>query len=126
MGKHDARLTGPMLWKTAEAFAIATVFCVMMGMSIHHLLAYPGRASSSKVLPTVKLAQLASTTPLLLSSAWHELTRHESLGSRKMTSTKREPTSTTETWSFITGPARQPSKRQPSWPDRKRNNHAGC
>jgi hypothetical protein len=55
--------TGPMLWKTAEAFAIAAVFCLMMGMSIHHLLAYPGRASSSKILQTEEAAQLASAMP---------------------------------------------------------------
>lgn len=62
-------LTGPMLWKSAEALAIATVFCVMMAMSIHHLLAYPGRASSSTVLPTREAGQLAGTTPQLLLSS---------------------------------------------------------
>jgi len=52
-----------MLWNTAEAFAIAAVFCLMMGMSIHHLLAYPGRVASSKVLQPGEATQLASAIP---------------------------------------------------------------
>ena len=38
-------LSRPMLWRTVEAFAIAIVFCMMMGLSIHRLSAVPGHTS---------------------------------------------------------------------------------
>ena len=53
-----------MFWKGAEALAIAIVFCLMMGMSIHHLLAYPGRTSSSG---TVQRSDMPTPQDLLSS-----------------------------------------------------------
>jgi hypothetical protein len=34
-----------MSWKTVDALAIAIVFCVMMGLSVHRLSAHPGAVS---------------------------------------------------------------------------------
>jgi hypothetical protein len=46
-------LRRPMSWRTVEALAIAIVFCMMMGVSIHRLSALPGRTS----LPSGMLEQ---------------------------------------------------------------------
>jgi hypothetical protein len=59
-----SKLSGVMFWKGAEALAIAIVFCLMMGMSIHHLLAYPGRTSSSG---TVQRSDMPTPQDLLSS-----------------------------------------------------------
>ena len=63
-GEADAvsRPSGPMLWKMVEALAIASVFCLMMGISIHHLLADP-RGSSPEGMPQTRDAgRLTSST----------------------------------------------------------------
>jgi hypothetical protein len=67
-GEVDAvsRLSGPMLWKTVEALAIASVFCLMMGISIHHLLADPRGSSPAEMLQTSDAGRLTSTTPQVL------------------------------------------------------------
>lgn len=62
-------LTVPMLWKSAEAFAIAAVFCLMMGMSIHHLLASPGSATPSATTRAREADHAASSTPQVLLSS---------------------------------------------------------
>jgi hypothetical protein len=62
-------LTVPMLWKSAEAFAIAAVFCLMMGMSIHHLLASPGRTTPSATTQAREADHPASSTPQVLLSS---------------------------------------------------------
>ena len=63
-GEADAvsRLSGPMLWKTVEALAIASVFCLMMGISIHHLLADPRGSSPAGMLQTRDAGRLTSST----------------------------------------------------------------
>ena len=70
-GEADAvsRLSGPMLWKTVEALAIASVFCLMMGISIHHLLADPRVPSPAGMLQTRDAGLTSSTSQGLLSSA---------------------------------------------------------
>jgi hypothetical protein len=71
-GEADAvsRFSGPMLWKTVEALAIASVFCLMMGISIHHLLADPRGSSPAEMLQTRDAGRLTSSTPqVLLKSA---------------------------------------------------------
>jgi hypothetical protein len=60
----------PMSWRTVEALAIAIVFCMMMGVSIHRLSALPGdrslpsgmleqRNASQSVRPTAKVLALS-------------------------------------------------------------------
>jgi len=63
-GEADAvsRLSGPMLWKTVEALAIASVFCLMMGISIHQLLADPGGSSHAGMPQTRDAGHLTSST----------------------------------------------------------------
>lgn len=46
-GKVTLLLVEAMSWRTVEALAIAVVFCMMMGLSIHRLSALPGSASLS-------------------------------------------------------------------------------
>jgi hypothetical protein len=62
-GEADAvsRLSGPMLWKMVEALAIASVFCLMMGISIHHLLADPRGSSPAGMLQTRDAGRLTSS-----------------------------------------------------------------
>jgi hypothetical protein len=65
-----SNLSGAMFWKGVEALTIAIVFCLMMGMSIHHLLAYPGRALSSGTPRTRDADHVTTPTSQdLLSSA---------------------------------------------------------
>lgn len=67
-------LRRPMSWRTIEPLAIAIVFCMMMGLSIHRLSAVPGRTSrASKMLKKqndfqpARLAEkvLASSQPVM-------------------------------------------------------------
>lgn len=63
------RPTRLMLWKQVEAFGIAIVFCLMMGMSIHRLLASSGRASQVPgLLETPEAAPLPSPPSKVLTS----------------------------------------------------------
>ncbi len=52
-------LKGPIYWRMVEALAIATVFCMMVGVSIHRLSAFPGRAS----LPSEQRSASQPATP---------------------------------------------------------------
>ena len=63
-------LSGPMLWKTVEALTIASVFCLMMGLSIHHLLADPPSSSAASGMLQTRDADrlMGSTAQVLLSS----------------------------------------------------------
>jgi len=64
------KLNGLMLWKRVEAFAIAVVFCTMMGTSIHHLLAFPGRTSlPSEILKPQDASRLVKSAPQVLASS---------------------------------------------------------
>jgi hypothetical protein len=65
-------LSGPMSWRTVEALAIAIVFCMMMGLSIHRLSAVPRRTSlasemldeqNARATPTEKV--IASPQPIV-------------------------------------------------------------
>jgi hypothetical protein len=68
-GEAVSRLSRPMLWKTVEALAIASVFCLMMGISIHHLLADPRGSSPAGMLQMRDVSRLTtSTSQVLLSS----------------------------------------------------------
>ena len=61
-----SNLSGAMFWKGVEALTIAIVFCLMMGMSIHHLLAYRGRASSSGTPQTRDADRVTTPTSQVL------------------------------------------------------------
>jgi hypothetical protein len=64
-----SNLSGAMFWNGVEALTIAIVICLMMGMSIHHLLAYRGRASSSGTPQTRDADRVTTpTSQVLLSS----------------------------------------------------------
>jgi hypothetical protein len=62
-------LSGPMLWKAVEALTIAFVICLMMGLSIHHLLADPRGSSASGMLQTRDADRLTGSTPQALLSS---------------------------------------------------------
>lgn len=62
------RPTRLMFWKQVEAFGIAIVFCLMMGMSIHRLLASSGRASQVPGLLETREAPLPSPASKVLTS----------------------------------------------------------
>jgi hypothetical protein len=62
-------LSGAMFWKGVEALAIGIVFCLMMGMLIHHLLADPGRPSPSAILQTRDAGRLTTSSPQASSSS---------------------------------------------------------
>ena len=65
-----SKLSGLMLWKRVEALAIALVFCLMMGISIHRLLAFPGHTSSpSATLEPRDTSPLTRSTPTVLTSS---------------------------------------------------------
>jgi hypothetical protein len=73
------KLTGLMFWKRVEAFAIAVVFCMMMGMSIHHLLAFPGGTSPpSGILEPRDASRLARSTPQVSASSQQPAATRES------------------------------------------------
>jgi hypothetical protein len=62
------RLTGLRFWKQVEAVGITLVFCLMMGMSIHRLLASSARTSQDPAsletreaaLPSISVPKVAS------------------------------------------------------------------
>ena len=67
---HLRRPIGPMFWKQVEAFGIAVVFCLMMGMSIHRLLASSGGASQvTGLLETREAAPLSNPAPKVFTSS---------------------------------------------------------
>ncbi len=73
-GKASAvlQLARPMVWKKVEALAIALVFCLMMGISIHRLVAFPGRTPSPSGIPEPRdTSSPARFTPTVLTSAQH-------------------------------------------------------
>ena len=72
-----------MSWRTVDALAVAIVFCVMMGLSIHRLSALPGDLSlSSRVLEQPDVSQPARLTPRISASDRHALVRQDSRQSR--------------------------------------------
>jgi hypothetical protein len=76
-------LVGLMFWKKVEALAIAVVFCLMMGVSIHRLLVFPGRTSlPSGILDPRDASTLARSTPTVLTSAQQPAATHTSGQSR--------------------------------------------
>ena len=58
-----------MFWRTVETLAIGTIFCMMMGLSIHRLSAFPGRTALSSEMPVQRNASPAarSTAKVLAS-----------------------------------------------------------
>jgi hypothetical protein len=77
------KLVGRMFWKKVEALAIAVVFCLMMGISIHRLVVFPGRTSSpSGILEPRDASTLARSTPTVLTSAQQPAATHTSGQSR--------------------------------------------
>jgi hypothetical protein len=58
-----------MVWKRIDAFAIGIVLCTMMGMSIHHLLAFPGRTAPSTIGEPRDVSPLTTSTPEVLASS---------------------------------------------------------
>jgi hypothetical protein len=75
------RRAGPIFWKQVEAFGIAGVFCLMMGMSIHRALASSGRASQlPRMLETRDAGPLPSSTPKVLTSSQQNAAAQESIG----------------------------------------------
>ena len=70
-----------IFWKQVEAFGIAGVFCLMMGTSIHRLLASSGRTSQvAGILETRDAGALASSTPKVLTSSQQNAAAQESIG----------------------------------------------
>ena len=66
-----SNLFGAMFWKGVEALAIGIVFCLMVGMSLHHLLAYPGRTLPSAILQTSDAGGRTTSSPQASpSSVW--------------------------------------------------------
>jgi hypothetical protein len=58
-----------MSWRTVEVLAIAIVFCMMMGVSIHRLSALPGRTSlPSRMLEQRNASQSGRPTAKVLAS----------------------------------------------------------
>ena len=57
--RTEMLLRGPMYWRTAEALAIATVFSMMLGASIHRFSSLSDRAS----LPSGMLEQPSASQP---------------------------------------------------------------
>jgi hypothetical protein len=75
------RSSGLMFWKQVEALGIAVVFCLMMGMSIHRLLASSGRASQvSRMLETGDAGPLPSSAPKVSMSSEQNAVAQESTG----------------------------------------------
>ena len=70
-------LRRPMSWRTLEALAIATVFFMIMGLSIHGLSAVPDRTSmTSGTLDGQNDLQLARPTEKVLASSQSVVTRN--------------------------------------------------
>ena len=75
------RSGGLMFWKQVEALAIAVVFCLMMGMSIHRLLASSGRASQvSRILETGDAGPPPTSAPKVSTSSQQNAAAQESIG----------------------------------------------
>lgn len=90
------RPAGLIFWKQVEVFGIAGVFCLMMGMSIHRLLASSGRASQVPgILETHDAGPLPSSAPKVLTSSQQNAAARESIGDdpvihyRALTAAKR-------------------------------------
>ena len=72
-----------MSWRTVDALAVAIVFCMMMGLSIHSLSALPGNVSLSLgVLEQRNISQPARVTPRLSASDRQSLVTQHSRQSR--------------------------------------------
>jgi hypothetical protein len=91
------RSAGLIFWKQIEVFGITAVFCLMMGTSIHHLLASSGRASQVPgMLETRDAGPLPSTAPQVLTSSQQNAAARESIGDdpvihyRDLTAPKRK------------------------------------
>ena len=66
-----------MSWRTVEALAIAIVFFMIMGLSIHDLSAVPGRTSVASATPAGQNdLQLARPTEKVLASSQPVVTRN--------------------------------------------------
>jgi hypothetical protein len=64
------KLAGHAVWKRIDALAIGVVLCMMMGMSIHHLLAFPGRAAPASTIPEPReVSPLTTPTPEVSASS---------------------------------------------------------
>ena len=62
-------LRRPVFWRTVETLAIAMIFCMMMGLSMHRLSALPSRTSLSSETPEQRDAsQAARSTAKVLAS----------------------------------------------------------
>jgi hypothetical protein len=76
-----ARHAGLIFWKQVEAFGIAGVFCLMMGMSIHGLRASSARTSQAAgILETRDPGRLPSSAPKALTSFQQNAAAQESIG----------------------------------------------
>ena len=72
-----------MSWRTVDALAVAIVFCMMMGLSIHSLSALPGNVSLSLgVLEQRNISQPARLTPRISASDRQSLVTQHSRQSR--------------------------------------------
>jgi len=68
--RMNVLLRRSMSWRTVEALAVAIVFFMMMGMSIHRLSAVPGRTSLASGMPEEQNdVQLARPTQKTLASS---------------------------------------------------------
>jgi len=75
------RHAGVIFWKQVEAFGIAGVFCLMMGMSIHGLLASSARASQvAGILESRDAGPLPSSAPKALTSSQQNAAAQQSIG----------------------------------------------
>jgi hypothetical protein len=72
-----------MSWRTVDALAVAIVFCMMMGLSIHSLSALPGNMSpSSGVMEQRNISQPARLTPRISATDRQSLVTQHSRQSR--------------------------------------------
>jgi hypothetical protein len=75
------RPAGLIFWKQIEVFGIAGVFCLMMGMSVHRLLASSGRASQVPgILETRDAGPRPSSAPKGLTSSQQNAAAREFIG----------------------------------------------
>jgi hypothetical protein len=93
------RPTGLMFWKPVEALGIAVVFSLMMGMSIHRVLASSGRTSQvPAILEAREASPLPSSVPKVLISSRQNAAAQESIGN-DLVIHYRTPTTATRTTS---------------------------
>ena len=72
-----------MSWRTVDALAVAIVFCMMMGLSIHSLSALPGNMSpASGVMEQRNISQPARLTPRISATDRQSLVTQHSRQSR--------------------------------------------